>query len=42
VLTLTTVLLAVSVLLMAAMVAGLGTLAVVARRTLDETPRLED
>jgi hypothetical protein len=41
-LTLTTVLLAASVLLMAGMVAGLGTLAVVARRALDETPRLED
>jgi hypothetical protein len=42
VLTLTTVLLAASVLLMAGMVAGLGTLAMVARRALDETPRLED
>jgi hypothetical protein len=41
-LTLTTVLLAVSVLLMAGMLAGLGTLAVVARRAVDETPLRED
>ena len=34
--TLTTVLLAASVLLMAAMVVGLGTLAVAARRAIDE------
>jgi hypothetical protein len=42
VLTLTTVLLSVSVMLMAGMVVGLGTLAVGTRRALDETPRLED
>ena len=41
-LTLTTVLLTASLLLLLGMVAGLGTLAVAARRAVAETQRIED